>query len=75
MFNSADIQMTADVEAADAIAKSRSDFKATREAIVAALTVEFQGMVFDADEESQNRMVRPISALPNDTENTDVGFS
>ena len=49
-------------------AKLREEFKAEREATVASLTVEFDGKTFDADEESQNRMLRPIAALQNDTD-------
>ncbi len=68
MFNSSNIKMTADVEVVEKVKKERLDFKTTREETVAALTVEYQGMVFDANEESQNRMLRPIAALPNDTD-------
>ena len=44
----------------------REKFKANRAKIVKALTVEYEGMVFDADEDSQGRMLRPIAALKND---------
>lgn len=46
----------------------REEFKANREELVKASTVEYEGMVFDADEESQNRMLRPIAVLQNDTD-------
>lgn len=46
----------------------REEFKANREKLVKALTVEYDGMVFDANEDSQGRMLRPIAALQNDTD-------
>ena len=61
MFNSSNIKMTADVEVVEKVKKERLDFKTTREETVAALTVEYQGMVFDANEESQNRIIRDPS--------------
>lgn len=44
----------------------RQQFKLQRQQALDTATVEYQGMVFDADEESQNRMMRPILALPDD---------
>jgi hypothetical protein len=46
----------------------RNEFKETRKNSLASSTVEFEGMVFDSDETSQNRMLRPISLLQNDTD-------
>jgi hypothetical protein len=42
---------------------ARKAFKAQRAAKVLALTVEVEGVVYDADEDSQNRMTRAITAL------------
>ena len=41
-------------------------FKREREIAVAAITVEVDGLVYDGDELSQNRMVRAITALTGD---------
>lgn len=46
----------------------REAFKFNRELQVEALTVEYEGMTFDANEEAQNRMLRPIACLQNDTD-------
>lgn len=48
--------------------EQRSVFKREREQMVAKLTVTYESMIFDADEVSQNRMLRPIAALKNDTD-------
>jgi hypothetical protein len=56
--------MTSDIEEQE----QRQIFKAAREELVRKLTVEYEGMIFDADEVSQNRMLRPIAALQNDTD-------
>ncbi len=68
MFNIDDIKMTADVELRVKTERERNEFKSNREEIVAKLTVEYDGMTLDADENSQNRMLRPIAALQNDTD-------
>ncbi len=68
MFNPDNIKMTIEVEAIEAEKRSRAEFKANRQALLNNLTVEYDGMVFDADEESQSRMLRPIAALSNDSE-------
>ena len=46
----------------------RLKFKNERSIKVGSLTVEYEGMVFDADEDSQNRLLRCIVILQNDTE-------
>jgi hypothetical protein len=68
VFNSEDIKMTADVELQAQTDEERKLFKSNREKLVSKLTVEYGGMFFDADEVSQNRMLRPIAALQNDTD-------
>jgi pentose-5-phosphate-3-epimerase len=45
------------------VVKTRDEKKVERQAQVDRLTVTVDGMVFDGDEESQNRMVRAIAAL------------
>ena len=44
----------------------RSKFTKSRGVALANSTVEYEGMVFDSDETSQNRMLRPITVLQND---------
>ena len=46
----------------------RNEFITTRTKILAKSTIEYEGMVFDSDETSQNRMLRPIAVLQNDTD-------
>lgn len=48
-----------------------AEWKAERSAAVAALSVEVDGLVFDGDEESQNRMARAVSAADAMTETTE----
>lgn len=48
----------------------REDFKRERAEIVANSTVVYNGMEFDADEVSQNRMLRPIAVLQHKPEGT-----
>jgi len=45
-------------------------FKVSREALVKAITVEVDGMVFDGDEISQGRMSRAVAASGNSSETT-----
>jgi len=47
---------------------NRAQFKKERSSSVGKLVVKYQGMVFDADEVSQNRLLRPIAILQNDTD-------
>jgi len=46
----------------------RNEFTQERNDLLSKSTVEYQGMVFDSDEVSQNRMLRPIAVLQNDTD-------
>lgn len=46
----------------------RIEFKRSRDTYISNYTVEYEGMVFDADELSQNRMLRPIALLQNATD-------
>ena len=48
--------------------QERIQFKEEREIAVGTSTVEYDGMVFDSGEVSQNRMLRPIAVLQNDTD-------
>lgn len=49
-------------------AKAMLDAKAKRALIVASIIVEVDGMKFDGDETSQDRMARSVVALNDDTE-------
>jgi hypothetical protein len=49
---------------------ARENFKECRRQAVAAITVEVDGMVFDGNEVSQNRMARAILSLEDDEQTT-----
>ena len=51
-------------------AKALSDWKTSRAAAVDAITVEVDGLIFDGDEISQNRMARAVSASSSEDETT-----
>ncbi|MGS3139376.1 DUF4376 domain-containing protein [Aeromonas sanarellii] len=48
-----------------------AEWKAERAAAVAAITVEVDGLVFDGDEDSQNRMARAVTAADLLTDTTE----
>lgn len=48
-----------------------AEWKAERAAAVAAITVEVDGLVFDGDEDSQNRMARAVAAADAMAETTE----
>lgn len=43
-------------------------FKKERDAIIATHTVEFEGNTYHANEDSQNRLTRPVAGLDNDVD-------
>ena len=51
-------------------AKADGDWKASRTAAVAGITVTVDGLTFDGDEVSQGRMARAVVASDNDTDTT-----
>jgi len=64
-------RITADMKKQQQLQADYRAWKAHRESAVSAIIVEVDGLVFDGDELSQNRMARAVAAADALTETTD----